>query len=55
VRNPVVTAEAVFVGLPAIFGHTTPKGLIRDVFRTLRFCIKGIERGSTKGFIGDTK
>jgi hypothetical protein len=60
--NPLATAEAVFVSLPALFstlskpGILSPKNsLVREVYSTLRFCVKGIERGNSKGFIGDTK
>ena len=56
--------EALFVTLPAIFntgthGHRetllAPNGLVRDVYSALRWCVKGQERGASKGFIGDTK
>ena len=58
--NPVWDAEAVFVALPSVFSRLSrladdKAGLASEVGRSLRWCVKGIERGATKGFIGDTK
>lgn len=62
VRNPLVDAEAVFINFPTLFptlskaGNLSPQNsLVREVYSALRFCVKGIERGNAKGFIGDTK
>jgi len=61
-KNPLVDAEAVFINLPTVFStlsigaNLSPQNsLVRQVYSALRFCVKGIERGNAKGFIGDTK
>lgn len=57
----VKDAEVVFVSLSTFFSKAggspelKKEGLVTDVYRSLRFCVKGIERGASKGFIGDTK
>lgn len=52
-------AEVLFVSLPMVGASQPPlkktKGVVNDVYKALRFCVKGKERGSDKGFIpGDT-
>ena len=62
-RNPVLESEAVFVDLPSVFGELSrapllsPRGFVRDVYKSLKFCDKGQERGATEQgtFVGDTK
>ena len=60
--NPVLKSQAVFIDLPSVFALLERAPLlsthiVRDVYKSLRFCVKNNERGATgKGsFVGETK
>lgn len=52
-------AEVVFVSLSALWLQKAPvlpkEGLVVDVYRSLKFCVKGMEHGAPKGTMADTK
>jgi hypothetical protein len=52
-------AEVVFISPSMLWQQRSPilpkDGLVADVYSSLKFCIKGMEYGSAKGTMPDTK